>query len=194
MNRFILCFLIASLFAFSILGQAQATPLTFTENESSLTSDNIWTRGERYSFWGHSISLSKGLYNLNFNINGFVWQEGQKSHGWKTDDQIIIEAYLNDSLIGSTTKYGLDGQNKTFNISLLLDFDLDEDGILEINVYSKVSSRQKYWRIESAILMGGFSESINAENPVIPIPKPATLLFLGCGWLGFSGLLKKFRK
>jgi hypothetical protein len=71
---------------------------------------------------------------------------------------------------------------------------LDEDGILEINVYSKVSSRQKYWQIESAMLVGGFSGSINAENPVTPIPKPATLLLLGCGWLGFSGLLRKFRK
>ncbi len=194
MNRFFLCFLIASLLAFSLLGGAHATPLTLTAKGSSLTSDNVWTKGERYTFFGHSISLSKGLYNLNFNIDGFVWQEGQKSHGWETDDQIIIEAYLNDSLIGSTTKFGLDGQNKPFNISLLLDFNLDEKGILEINVYSKVSSRQKYLQIESATLIGGFSESDKAENPATPIPKPATLLLLGCGWLGFSGLLRKFRK
>ena len=133
------------------------------------------------------------LYNLNFNIDGLVWQEGQEPHGWETDDQIIIEAYLNNSLIGSTTKFGLDGQNTLFGISLLLNFDLNADGILEINVYSKVSSRQKFWQIESADLIGGFSEGNKAENPATPIPKPATLFLLGCSLFGISGLLKKFR-
>jgi hypothetical protein len=189
MKKFFLCFFAVFLMNSITVVGAKATPIEFNQNSNNLTSNNVWENGEVYSFLGDGIDLAAGQYNLTFSINGKVWQKGD-GNGWETSDKIIVEAFLNDSLLGSTTGSGLHGQKKPFDLSLALNFDLSTDGILAIYTYSDVSSKKERWFLANASLNGTNIGHNYGENPV-PTPEPASILLLGSGLIGLLGYSRK---
>ena len=130
-----------------------------------------------------------------FNLKGLVWQGSGDSYGWESTDEILIKAYLNDTLLTSFTGSGLDGQGQNFDFSLSLAFELETDGKLEINVLSGVSSSKEFWKLLSADLSGEGSDALDASDapdaPAVPIP--TTVILLGSGLIGLVAIRRKKR-
>lgn len=194
MKRFLLGFLAVVILNFVAAVGVQATLFELKEDGSGLIPDNIWHDGEVYTLTGGGITLTAGQYDLKYSLSGKVWDNTPGAYGWEKEDKIIIQAFLNDTLIGSKVGNGIKGQNRFFEFSLDLDLDLENDSLLEINAYSAVSHISEVWQVDmsnSSILSGSFTNYGGENNEIIPTPEPATLLLLGAGLVSLAGFGRK---